>query len=122
LATSVFNSFLEYDPMTPYLRFSILVLALMAGPAAAETAAETTVLADAAGDCPLTGPVADTSDGCSAQRVQYREAMAACLQDRRVKALAANRLGAGHSISAPAARAQMLICQAQIGGPAVVVE
>ncbi len=104
--------------MTPHLRFFGLVLALLAGPAAAET----TVATDPPADCPLTGPVTAMTDGCAAQRVQYRAAVTACLQDRRVKALATHRLGAGHTVSAPAARAQMRICQAEVSEQPMVVE
>lgn len=104
--------------MTPHLRFFVLVLALLAGSAAAET----TVATDSPADCPLTGPVTNPSDSCAALRVQYRAALTACLQDRRVKASAAHRLGAGHSVNAPAARAQMRICQAQVSELTLVVE
>lgn len=115
--------------MNPYLRLSILALVLLAGPAAGEPpAAETAILAEDAVDGSLSGPVAASVDGCSAFPVRYRKAMAACLQDIRSKTLMSNRLGAAHSRSAAAGSAQMAgsaqisLCQAQIGVPAVVVE
>lgn len=104
--------------MTHALRFSILMLALMAGPAVAEQ----TPILDPTGECPLTGPVDAPSARCLVLRARYSDALSACLQDRRVKAAASARLGAGHGISAPAARAQMLICHAEVRDLTLVVE
>ncbi len=104
--------------MTRELCFSVLMLALLAGPALAETAA----LFDASGDCPLTGPVQAPSAACTALRVRYQQAMSVCLQDRRVKAASTARLGVGRDISAPAARARMVMCRAEVDELSRVVE
>jgi hypothetical protein len=104
--------------MTRDLRFCVLMLALLASPAVAETEP----LPDAFGDCRLTGPVQAPSTSCLLFRVRYQQALAACLQDRRVKAASAARLGVGRDISAPAARARMVMCQAEIGDLTRMVE
>ena len=104
--------------MTHRLRFSVLMLALLAGPATAEP----TPIFDPTGACPLTGPADAPSASCAALRASYHEALSTCLQDRRVKAAATGRLGAGQGISAPAARARMLICQTEVQNLTLVVE
>lgn len=104
--------------MTQFLRFSVLTLALLAGPAAAEQAP----LFDATGECPLTGPVDAPSASCVALRATYHDALSACLQDRRLKAASSARLGVRHGISAPAARAGMLICKEEVRYLTLVVE
>lgn len=101
-----------------FLRFSGLMLALLAGPAAAEQ----TPLFDATGECALTGPVDAPSERCAALRQTYQDALSTCLQDRRVKAISAARLGVWHGTSAPAARAGMLICKEEVRHLTLVVE
>ncbi len=104
--------------MTRPLRLCVLMLALLAGPAAADPA----LVFDPAGDCPLTGPAEAPSAICVALRARYHDALNACLQDRRVKAASSARFGAGHGISAPAARARMVVCQAEVETMTLVVE
>lgn len=104
--------------MTHRLRFSVLMLALLAGPVTAEP----TPIFDPTGECPLTGPAVAPSAKCAALRASYHDALSTCLQDRRVKAAATGRLGTGQGISAPAARAGMRICQAEVRTLTLVVE
>lgn len=68
---------------------------------------------DGPGGCALLGPAQNPTAECQAMRQSFREALETCLQTRRVRAEVEARGTAGHPISAPAARAQMRLCQKQ---------
>lgn len=74
------------------------------------------------GGCALTGLQPNATAECRALRETWQAALQTCLQAHRVEAEVQGRGRAGHPISAPAARAQMLLCQRQASAGLTVVE